>query len=172
MAAGFATDTVGSEGEGAFAREVFSFADSNAIRRVVVDLRSNSGGNSEIIKPLLDGLKVRPSLWAKGHLYVLIGDATFSSGVSAVLDLREEFHAILAGESTGGKPNSYGEIKSLALPNSKLTIYYSTKYFQAMRDADPPSVEPDLIVPLSIDDFLTGRDPVLETALAHPFEAN
>jgi C-terminal processing protease CtpA/Prc len=159
---------------GDFVREVFAFSDSNSVRRLVVDLRGNSGGNSEVINPLLHGLQARPSLNAKGRLFVLIGPATFSSGEMAAEAFSNHyqswagvpFQATLVGRPTGGKPNCYGEIKSLTLPNSKLQIYYSIKHFQTQPHADPPSLEPDITVPTTMDDLLSGRDPVLERVLS------
>jgi C-terminal processing protease CtpA/Prc len=133
---------------------------------VVIDLRGNSGGDSEIIKPLIQALKKHPSLSDKGHLYVLIGGHTFSSGADGALYLRNHLNAILVGKPTGGKPNSYGEIKGIKLPNSQLVVFYPVKWFKLVPDGDPPSVEPDIVVGTSLNDILDGRDPMLEAALA------
>jgi hypothetical protein len=73
---------------------------------------------------------------------------------------------ILMGEPTGGKPNSYGEIKSFPLPNSGLNVWYSTKFFQ-MAPGDPPSLSPDILIELTGMDYFAGRDPVLEAVLAY-----
>lgn len=139
-----------------------------AVTRVVIDLRGNGGGNSTILRPLLDGLKERPALKARGHLYALVDAGTFSSGLLAAVVLRQDLKAILVGEPPGEKPNSYGEVRPLTLPNSRLFIQYSTKFFRMSGSADPPTYEPDVIVRRSIADALAGRDPVLDTALALP----
>jgi hypothetical protein len=55
----------------------------------------------------------------------------------------------------------------LELPNSKLPVQYSTKHFRLLPRSDPPSLEPDLPVALTLGDFLAGRDPILEAALHH-----
>src|SRR5438270_8856998 len=72
-----------------FTRELFKFVDdlhtADGIERVIVDLRFNSGGDSSIVEPLLDGLKSRPRFSAKGHLYVLISGVTFSSGMTLAI---------------------------------------------------------------------------------------
>lgn len=151
----------------AFARGLFAFADSHPVGRVIVDLRSNSGGDSAVIKPLLQGLKSRPALHGRGHLYALIGRGTFSSGLLAAFDLKREAGAILVGESTGGKPNGYGEMHSFKLPNSQLVVTCCVKYFHLVDGADPPSLDPDLPAAIALKDFLAGRDPALETALHH-----
>jgi hypothetical protein len=151
-----------------FTRQLFAFADSHPVQRVIVDLRFNGGGSSEIVKPLVDGLKSRPALSAKGHLYALIGSGTFSSAMFAVRDFRDGLEAILVGEPTGNKPNHYGQAESFVLPNSKLKVQYSIKHFHLAEDGDPPAFYPDIAVPVSIQDFLTARDPVLAAALHHP----
>lgn len=56
-----------------FTRDLFAFADTQSVQRVIVDLRFNMGGNSDILQPLVAGLKSRPDLVAKGHLYTLVG---------------------------------------------------------------------------------------------------
>jgi hypothetical protein len=177
-----------------FARDLFAFADSHPVARIVVDLRFNSGGNSSIGDPLVAGIRSRPALNAKGHFYVLIGPMTVSSGEW----MAEEFHnsfvtlnakvidgftwvyptspapsvtpfnATFVGEPTGGKPNQYGEVEKLQLPNSKISIAYPVKYFQLTTGADPPTRQPDILVAPTWQDFLAGRDPVLETVLHEP----
>jgi len=151
-----------------FVDEAIACAVSNSATRVVVDLRGNAGGNSEVILPLLDGLKINSKLSAKGHLYVLIGGHTFSSGVMDAIYLRDQLHAILMGEPTGGKPNCYGEIERLNLPTSGLAVYYPVKRFQQIPDSDPASLEPDVKITSALSDIFAGRDPVLEAALKHP----
>ena len=69
------------------------------------------------------------------------------------------------GEPTGGKPNTYGEVRTFELPNSKLVVAYSTKYFRLIKSADPPSVIPDQLIETSSADYFAGRDPVLEFVL-------
>jgi hypothetical protein len=147
-----------------FAGTVFAFADSNPVQRVVVDLRFNSGGDSEVINPLLASLRSRPVLCAKGHLYALIGHRTYSSAMITAERLRDNLHAILVGEATGGKPNHYGQAASFGLPHSKLVVHYSTKHLGAIM-GDAPAVEPDIPVPRTLTDFVAGRDRALDTAL-------
>jgi hypothetical protein len=148
-----------------FSKEVFQFADAHPIQRTIVDLRLNQGGNSNVIKPLESGLKSRKALSAQGHLIALIGPSTFSSGLLAAMDFGSDLHAILIGEPTGEKPNSYGEIKILTLPNSQLRTTCCTKFFRLMKNSDPLALEPKIAVKPSLADFLAGRDPVMEAAL-------
>jgi hypothetical protein len=148
-----------------FSKEVFAIADAHPIRRTIVDLRFNQGGNSNIIKPLESGLKARKALSGQGHLFALIGPSTFSSGLLAATDFDNDLHAVLIGEPSGEKPNSYGEIRILTLPNSQIRTTYCTKFFRLMKNGDPPALEPKILVKPSLSDFLAGRDPVMDAAI-------
>jgi hypothetical protein len=147
-----------------FTAEVFDFLDRQNVRRLVIDLRHNGGGNSGIFAPFLDEIKKREPINQKGHLYVLIGRRTFSSAILNALELKNQTAALLAGEPTGGKPNHFGEIKLFQLPHSKIPIQYSTKYF-AIASEDTSSLLPDIPVEVNLDDYLNDVDPVLEAVI-------
>jgi hypothetical protein len=152
----------------AFTAAMFDNADREpaAVGRVVIDLRANGGGDSSIIRPLLGGLRARPSLSSRGRLYALVGPATFSSGLLAAVALKKDLKAILVGEPPGEKPNSYGEARPLTLPHSGLIVQYSTKFFRLV-PGDPTTYDPDVAVGRTIADLVAGRDPVLDAALTH-----
>lgn len=149
-----------------FMNELLNFTDTHAVERFVIDLRHNIGGNSEILKPLIAEIQKRPSFNRPGHLFVIIGLMTFSSAVLNAVSLRQTTRAILVGEPTGGKPNGYGDIRTLTLPNSGLEITYSTKYFHVV-EGDPPSLMPDIHAESTVKDYFSGRDPKLEAVLAY-----
>ncbi len=134
--------------------------------RVVIDLRNNGGGNSAIAMPLIGALRENKAVNRRGRLFVLIGARTQSSAMMNALQLRNGTEAILVGEPTGGRPNSYGEMRELKLPRSGLTVWYSTKYFRQVRGEDPPSVMPDELVEPTAAEFFTGKDPVMERVRA------
>jgi hypothetical protein len=148
----------------AFAKELFAKVDENPtpIDRVIVDLRANGGGNSTVIKPLIDGLRARKALSARGHLYALTGPATFSSGLLAAWSLKN-INAILVGEAPGENLNSYSEVRSITLPHSQVVIQYTTKFNKLGKDGQ--GLEPDVKATRSISDMLNGRDAVLERAI-------
>ncbi|HEX4568373.1 MAG TPA: hypothetical protein VH138_17185 [Vicinamibacterales bacterium] len=68
----------------------------------------------------------------------MIGGATFSAAIENAMELREKLHATLVGEPTGGRPNIYGNPKTLTLPNSQLKVQYScsTGRWHASADDD------------------------------------
>jgi hypothetical protein len=65
------------------------------------------------------------------------------------------------GEATGGEPNHYGEVKQFKLPNSGITVRYSTKYFHWL-DEDVNTLEPDQVIAETFAAYRQGNDPVLE----------
>jgi len=133
-------------------------------QRIVIDLRFNGGGNETVLWPLIDALKDSQRFNDPGDIIALTSRYTFSSAASNAHQLRDRAGAILIGEPTGGKPNHFGEIKSFQLPNSKLTISHSTKWFQKV-DGDPDAVHPDILIEVGSEDFFAGNDPVLDAAL-------
>src|SRR5581483_4378782 len=148
-----------------FAEQLSSFAATHPVDRFIIDMRDNGGGDSSILSRLLAGLQSRSDLNQRGHFFVIIGRKTFSSAVINAIDLKKQTGAIFVGEPTGGKPNSYGEVRTFFLPKSGLAIRYSTKFFSLLAD-DPPSFNPDIIVQTSSTDYASGRDPALEAILA------
>jgi translation elongation factor P/translation initiation factor 5A len=92
-------------------------------------LRNNSGGDSSILNPFLDKLK-KNYLNKKDSSYVFIGRNTFSSALMNAVNLKINYRSILIGESTSANVNHYGETDGFRLPNSKIIVGYSTKYWE------------------------------------------
>ncbi|HEX6884951.1 MAG TPA: hypothetical protein VF530_16365 [Planctomycetota bacterium] len=149
----------------AFCAGVFAAADADRPERLIVDLRWNAGGDSRVTRALDRALDARP--WLAGRILVLIGPATFSSGLWAAIDLRERHGARLVGEPTGGRPHAPGDVRTLVLPRSTLDVSVSTRLWQkgGARYADMDALEPDVLVTESAHEHFAGRDPVLEKAL-------
>ena len=132
--------------------------------KLILDLRYNTGGNSAVIEPLIAELHA----FLQEHdlpVYALIGEDTFSSGIIGALDVRKHLGATLVGSPTGGSVNGYGELKSFTLPNSPMTVFYSTKYFDLVPGYEGSSLIPDIAVEATIDDLIAGRDAVVDYVL-------
>jgi hypothetical protein len=149
----------------AFAAGLWGTIRKNPVERLVIDLRNNSGGDSSILDAFIGELAAAKEINRKGRLFVIIGRRTFSSAILNAVDLKKRTEAVFYGEPTGGKPNHYGEIEILTLPYLKLGVSYSTKYFRFV-EGDDPTLVPDVLVELTLDDYLALRDPVLEAILA------
>ncbi len=139
------------------------------VDRVVLDLRSNGGGEAGGYRDLLRLLTSR-AVDRAGPLFVLIGRLTFSGAASlAVLLERRAADAVFVGEATGGAPNLWADPVTVTLPNSRLNVLIPDAYFGIGGPGDLRSaIEPDLSVPLTASDYFSGHDPVLERALAEP----
>jgi hypothetical protein len=134
--------------------------------RVVVDLRDNGGGNSNVVLPLIDALKPRTTINRPDALYVVIGRGTLSSGLFAAVDLKKNTRATLIGEPTGEHPNHYGEQRALKLPNSGIDVTYSTKFHQIV-DQNADAYSPAVLVPPTPESYRRGIDPAMQWILAH-----
>jgi hypothetical protein len=150
---------------GDIARQAFAEADAHPVKRVVIDLRWNGGGDSRVINPLTSGLASRRK--AVGKIYALIGPGTFSSALDNALELHKDLSAILVGQPTGGAPDEYGEVSNFTLPNSKLVIRFTTKRW-GPKGGTNTTLNPDLPVPFKLAEFIAGRDPALDAAIAAP----
>jgi len=147
-----------------FNYKMFNTIKDNEIEKFVIDLRHNSGGNSSVINPFLKSIAELSSTNPEMKIYVITGRTTFSSGVMAVLDIKNKVHVTLIGESTGGSPNSYGDVGIFELPNSKIPINYSKRYFQLTGDG-AVTIAPDITIEPSINDFIENKDVVMDYIL-------
>lgn len=148
-----------------FTEQVVAQARREPPERLVIDLRHNGGGDSEVSNPLMTAISREKALRPRGGTYVLIGAATYSSGELVALRLKRAHKGVLVGEPTGQKPNSYGDIRTFPLPHGGITVAHSTKRFEMVRGSDPPSLMPDRVVVISAKDYVEGRDPVLEAVV-------
>lgn len=146
-----------------FAQQLFQEIAATKPKRMIIDLRNNSGGNSGILQSFLDKLK-DSHLKKKGSLYVLIGKNTFSSALTNAVDLKRNFNAILVGEPTSGNVNHYGEIRGFQLPHSELEIGYSTRYWEVWKGYEG-ALKPDHAITYSIYNFKKGKDEAIDYIL-------
>lgn len=131
----------------------------NIIKKFILDVRDNTGGNSELLNPLEVYLK---SQNMKGA--VLINNGTFSSGRFAVARFKKNLQALLIGQPTGGATKSYGYTKSINIDD----IYFSASIrywdFSDTFNYDG-AIQPDILVKRRISDIANKADSTLEKAL-------
>ncbi|MFD2581349.1 hypothetical protein ACFSR6_02535 [Pedobacter vanadiisoli] len=145
-----------------FAGELFAVIDKQKPNKIILDLRSNSGGNSAILNPFIE--KIAASyLNKKGKFYVLIGTHTFSSTVMNAVRIKRNTTAILVGQPSSGNINGYGEVRGFALPKSKIIVAYSTRYWENWKGKKGP-LKPDTYVEYSIKNYVKGKDEALAQA--------
>jgi hypothetical protein len=142
--------------------DLFDFIDHHPVKRLVVDMRQNGGGDFTRGRDfIISEIKKREGLNQRGHLFVVTGRWTFSAGMANATDFRNETNAILVGEPTGGRPNGYQENREFMLPNSHLKVWVSTRLYK-FQQQDTPGVMPDHRIDPDWPSFRAGRDPVME----------
>lgn len=102
-----------------------------------------------------------------GGIYALVDNGTFSSGNWFGVILADNGIGTIIGEPTGNAPNSFGDILSFQLKNSRLI--YSVSFTQWVRPnaalADANALYPDYPVTYSIQDYVNKRDLAMEEAM-------
>ncbi len=133
-----------------FFAEVFA----GNIENVVVDLRDNGGGNSGVANEFITYLDVEEyQSWDSGvrfgwyllenkdivhknkqkeqvfngQVYVLTNIKTYSAAMDFAMLIGDNDLGIIVGEPSGNLPDSYGDILSFQMPNSKLMLCVSHK---------------------------------------------
>jgi hypothetical protein len=160
-----------------FEQNVAALPDGS-LEYVVVDLRPNWGGNSNLF--------VEPAQWLPdkvaegGHVYVVVGPHTFSAGynAAALFDYYGGEQSVLVGAPMGIRPQYWGDYgMDFNLPNTGWQLAYATAYHDWENGCDehpychPQTVihgvaagdlTPDPIIEPTYADYAAGRDVVME----------
>jgi hypothetical protein len=134
------------------------------VRRVVLDLRLNGGGNNTSYGALLGALRSK-AVNRAGKLAVLTSRVTFSAAGNFAADIDHSTRARFYGEPTGGSPNNYGDAQEIQLPALGVSVFLATQWVEVVPGDLRLAIEPDVAVPLTAADYFAGRDPVLAAAL-------
>ena len=147
--------------------EARDLVEAGAVRRLVLDLRQNPGGDNTTYGPLIelvgDFAAAHP-----GELRVLIDRVTFSAAANLSADIERRTDAVFIGEPMGGGLNFWDDVAFVrldALP-VPMQVGVSTRYWEFADPDDPRlTIEPDVSIPARSADYFAGIDPVLEAAL-------
>ena len=158
----------------AVAARIARLAAKPKVRRVVVDLRNNLGGDNHTYPPLIGALQRLARTHKRRHkrIVVLAGRATFSAAANFMGDLEKATKYLLVGEDSGGAPNLYGDVTPLDLPATGLRVEVATTWWvKSKRGPRDPRVtfHPDVVVPPTAKAWFAGRDPALAAAMSAPF---
>lgn len=94
------------------------------IKKFILDLRSNSGGNSNIIRPLIEYLSNKDL-----ELFTLVDRGVFSSGRFAVIDMKR-IGSKIVGEEIGTPINCFGYVSGNGVtPNSNIYFNFARVYW-------------------------------------------
>jgi tetratricopeptide (TPR) repeat protein len=151
-----------------FSRRVVDLAESKPLRALVIDVRTNGGGNNYLGRVFFERLQASKVVNQEGKLFVITGRETFSACQNFCNWLDQHTPARFAGEPTGSRPNFVGEGNPITLPYSGLLVNASSRYWQdSVSEDQRPWIAPDLAAEMTSDDFRANRDPALEVIVEY-----
>lgn len=157
-----------------FLYEFFLDVKDSGVENLVIDLRDNAGGTSQVFDELMIYLgrekfiapggkwRLGPYMmkWESeetkvthlddvtvfdGNVYVLTSSDTFSSATLVAELFADNDFATLIGEPCGNMPEGCGEVVVFQTPNAALTFQLSTKYFERIdREKADQPLTPDI----------------------------
>ncbi len=146
-----------------FANDLTKSIETNKAEKLIIDLRWNSGGNTTRTRHILYSIIKSDNVNQRGRLFTITSPTTFSAGVWHTVQLEQHTNTLFVGTPAGGRPNHSGELRRFRLPNSKAEVRYSAVYDQDSFTGDNrQAIMPDLLTPVSSEDYRNGRDPALE----------
>ncbi len=149
-----------------FFDRVAAFVNRHQVDRLVLDLRMNGGGDNTLNAAVVRAIGRMPAIDRRGHFFSIIGRHTFSAAQNLVNALEKYTDVIFVGEPTGSPPNMYGDATPVRLPNSGVSVYVSTVWWQDLDQRDRRWwTAPEIAAELTAEDFRENRDPALEAAL-------
>jgi hypothetical protein len=148
---------------GAVPERLIRLARKKRVRRIVVDIRLNGGGDNTTYNGLIQALRHR-RINRADRLRVLIGRRTFSAAGNFAGEVDRRTKARFFGEPTGGSPSQWGDSAQIPLPSLGVTPFTAVQYIGSPNDTRLATY-PDRAVATSAADFFAGRDPVLAAAL-------
>ncbi|HEX3102684.1 MAG TPA: S41 family peptidase, partial [Pyrinomonadaceae bacterium] len=149
-----------------FFQEVETFAKTNDVDKLVLDVRQNGGGNNFLVPTIVRPIIRLEKLDQKGKFFVVIGRQTFSAAQNLVNSLEKYTNATFVGEPTGSHVNMYGDSRPFTLPNSKMTVRASTLWHQDNIETDKRIwTAPNIAAPLAFVDYAKNVDSAMQAII-------
>lgn len=98
----------------------------------------------------------------RGDLFVVTDNYSFSSAVNIATVLSDNAVATVVGESTGGRPSSFGDSLAFSTPEGRVPFRVSYKRFVRPDPSRDPAkaLEPDISLPITVKDVQAGRSSI------------
>lgn len=151
-----------------FAQRIHDEIAATKPNKVALDLRQNRGGNNTLIVPLIRSIIQSESIDRPGHLFGIIGPATFSAAQNLADTLEKYTNILFVGEPTGSKGNAYGDSRKIILPNSGITVRAAIYYWQDWLPTDKrDAITPQMPAALTFEAYSQKLDPALEAIVRY-----
>ena len=153
-----------------FCRQMQEIIDNYPLKKVVLDLRQNQGGNIGTLKPLYEFL-IQPKINQRGKLYVITDRRTQSAGTVIAIRLGMISKAISVGEPAVTAVNFFDNNRTVVLPNSKLKTGISSHFLYAGFPVDNRSeYTADIHMEMTAKDYFSMKDPIFDYVMQHKIE--
>ncbi len=106
-------------------RKAFEAIDASGLPRVVVDFRSNGGGNLVLGLSIASEILARPALNRRGNVFVVVNQESYSAAVAVFNWIRAATHAVTVGEAPGNTTRHPGDADRFVLPRSGIEVRIS-----------------------------------------------
>ncbi len=142
-------------------KQMFKEMDEIHAKKLVIDLRSNGGGNYELGLSILENILKRPEIMKNGNLYVIINRATFSAAGYIAALLKKDCNAIVIGEKSSDNPKGADNYERHTLPHSKLIFGVADRTKTNFPEITKPYLSLDIEFEFEFNDYVEGYDPVI-----------
>jgi hypothetical protein len=161
----------------AFGEQVLAELERDPPRRLLVDLRFNTGGDLTKGWPFFRSLAQSALAQEPGRTVVIVGPNTFSAGISHMAQMRQFSKALVVGTEPGDVLETWAEGDRVRLPHSKILMRFTTEAHTYSRrpsglpkeavhlDLDVEHLLPDVPADWSWAEYAAGRDPYVERVL-------
>jgi len=146
-----------------FFENMAGFIEKNDVEKLILDIRTNGGGNNQLNKPIITSIIRSQKINQKGKFFCIIGRRTFSAAQNLVNELEKYTEVTFIGEPTSENVNFYGDIRTETLSNSKLQANLSWLWWQNLDPRDKrKATSPEIAVDMQFSDYYNNEDPALK----------
>ena len=143
-----------------FFEDIQKQVSDNNCKKIVVDLRTNSGGNA--VRMHQDFIETLSKTSAE-QIYVLIDPSSYSEAIWLPIEMKLSFpNAVILGTPGGQGPNFFASSVTYNLPNSGHLVAVSAGCFLGHLDYEYETLMPDITVYQTLEDYKQGIDTVME----------
>ncbi|HEX9938475.1 MAG TPA: hypothetical protein VGB15_15165, partial [Longimicrobium sp.] len=146
----------------AYGRRLWEVVDTAKAGNLIVDIRHNNGGTTQLYNELLRTLIAWSRVQGR-QVWVLIGRRTFSAAGNFVTDLERLTNPVFVGEASSECCNLYGDPVSVVLPYSGTQGELTAVKWQLSAPGDRRrEMSPEAPVQLTARAYFAGQDPALD----------
>jgi tetratricopeptide (TPR) repeat protein len=151
-----------------FSDRFWEYVDSNHIDKIIIDIRYNDGGNARMAIPFVNQIIKRDIFRRGDNLFLLVGNRTYSASVIFMTELEAHTDAIFVGSPPASPFNFFSDMVRVGnLPNSGAGLGIASRQVDNSWHPQTEYFSPDIAATISSEEYFSGKDPVLEAALAN-----